>query len=79
MNNPLKLIVMSYRCNKCDLVVGDRRTAPKCSSSFSGQHEWKQIDFSNDTRWSESLVGKHWGKILIIIGILYLLIKMGVF
>ncbi|HOZ14269.1 MAG TPA: hypothetical protein PK784_05735 [Tenuifilaceae bacterium] len=70
---------MSYRCNKCNIVVGDRRRAPKCSSSFDGQHDWKQTDFANDTKWSESLIGKHWLKILIIIGVIYLLSKLGVF
>ncbi len=49
---------MSYKCKKCDEVVGDRNTAPRCVASPTGQHDWKQIDFANDTKWSESLVGK---------------------
>lgn len=49
---------MAYKCKKCEIVVGDRHTAPSCSVSSNGQHEWRQIEFSNDTKWSESMVGR---------------------
>ena len=69
---------MSYKCRICKKEVSDRRTSPTCAYSPSGTHDWYQTDFANDTKWSESLVGKHWGKILIGIGIYALLKWIGI-
>jgi hypothetical protein len=68
-----------YKCENCGETVSDRRTSPICHDSLSGTHKWRQTDFSNDTKWSESLVGKHWGKILIGLGIYFLLKWLKVF
>jgi len=68
-----------YKCEICGKSVSDRRTAGQCSYSPSDAHDWRQTDFPNDTKWSESLIGKHWGKILIGVGIYFLLKWFGVF
>ena len=68
-----------YKCEICGETVSDRRKSPDCPYSSSGSHKWKQIDFSNDTKWSESLVGKHWGKLLIAAAIYMLLKWLNVF
>ena len=68
-----------YKCEICGEIVSDRRKSSKCSYSPSGTHKWNQIDFANDTKWSESLVGKHWGKILIGLAIYFILKWLKVF
>ena len=70
---------MSYKCEICGEEVSDRRKSPICSYSPSGTHKWRQTDFANDAKWNETLVGKHWGKILIGLAIYGLLKWIGIF
>lgn len=70
---------MSYKCEICGESVSSRRSSPICSYSPSGAHKWRQTDFANDAKWNESLIGKHWGKIVTVIGIYFLLKWYGLF
>lgn len=66
-----------YKCKYCGKTVLDRHPVNEeyCKYSPTERHEFeKGGDFSNDTRWSESLVGRYWKWILplvVIVGILY--------
>ncbi|MGZ2371735.1 hypothetical protein ACXR6G_18295 [Ancylomarina sp. YFZ004] len=61
---------MSYKCNYCGKITNDRGPYRKeyCSHSPSDRHEWRGLsnDFSNDTKWSESLVGRYWKTFLFL-------------
>ena len=71
-----------YKCNHCGKTVKDRHPYydEYCKYSPNDRHDFEQVgnmDFSNDTKWSESLVGKHWKLIIALIVIGFILQKLG--
>lgn len=68
-----------YMCVHCKKGVKRRSDHDHeyCEYSPTKKHEWKQNGLANDTKWSESFVGKHWKLVLILIAALVIAIKLG--
>jgi hypothetical protein len=72
----------TYKCKHCDKSVNDRHpyVNERCRYSPTDKHEWYRNSdgFENDTKWSESFVGKNWKWLLVGGAIVYILYKLGV-
>lgn len=65
-----------YYCKCCKKGVNDRHNYydEYCKHSSTGKHQFgESTDFSNDLKWSESFVGRHWKLVLVAVGILIIL------
>ena len=74
---------MAYKCKHCGKEVTDRHPYydEYCKYSPNDRHDFEHVggmDFSNDTKWSESWVGKHWKLVLIGIAVIIILDKLGI-
>jgi hypothetical protein len=71
-----------YKCTACGKKVADRHPYydELCTYSSTQKHQFESCgDFSNDTKWSESLVGRYWKWVLGAIAIGMLLQWLGLF
>jgi hypothetical protein len=67
------------RCKHCDQRKGKREQTMQCPARPAIGHEWEET-----TRWEDTYIGMlfNWlwsftiGKIIILIGIVYLIVKM---
>ncbi len=46
-----------YKCKKCGITAPRRYEVPD-NCYGNGIHQWYNLDFSNDTKWGDSLVGR---------------------
>lgn len=71
-----------YKCKHCHKSVDDRHPYQNehCKYSPSNRHEWyyDSEGFANDTKWSESFVGKNWKWLLGVGMIIFILYMFGV-
>ncbi|MDX9848263.1 MAG: hypothetical protein RBT74_14870 [Tenuifilaceae bacterium] len=70
----------NYKCKHCGKGVRDRHPYydEQCNYSPTNRHEWIWQGHANDTRWSESFVGKNWKWLVPALIILYLLYRWGI-